>query len=162
MPSKIFCRVLLNRIEGAIDVNLRQVQAGFWRGKGCMDQIFSLRNIIEQSTKWNAPLCIGFIYFKKAFDSIHHETLWKILRHYELPQKIVGIISFLYKSFECSVLMDSPQTDYFPVKSGVRQGCILLPILFNITLDYEADYTECTAWYTVDHVLTIRRHVLCR
>ena len=101
-----------------------------------MDQIFSLRNIIEQSTEWNAPLCIGFIDFKKAFDSIHHETLWKILRHYGLPQKIVGLISVLYKSFECSVLMDSTQTDYFPVKSGVHQGCILSPILFNITIDY--------------------------
>ena len=58
------------------------------------------------------------------------------MRHYGLPQKIVGLISVLYKSFECSVLMDSTQTDYFPVKSGVRQGCILSPILFNITLDY--------------------------
>ena len=38
IPSKIFCRVLLNRIEGAIDVNLRQDQSGFRRGKGCMDQ----------------------------------------------------------------------------------------------------------------------------
>ena len=66
MPSKIFCRVLLNRIEWAIDVNLRQEQAGFRRGKGCMDQIFSLRNIIEQRTGWNAPLCIGFIDFKKT------------------------------------------------------------------------------------------------
>ena len=136
MPSKIFCRVLLNRIEEAIDVNLCQEQVGFRRGKGCMDPIFSLRNIIEQSTEWNAPLCIGFIDFKNAFDCIYHETLWKILRHYGLPQKIVDLISVLYKSFECSVLMDSTQTDYFPVKSGVRQGCILSPILFNITLDY--------------------------
>ena len=136
MPSKIFCRVLLNRIEGAIDVNLRQEQAGFRRGKGCMDQFFSLRNIIEQRTEWNTPLCICFIDFKKTFDSIHHETLWKILRHYRLPQKIVDFISVLYKSFECSVLIDSTQTYYFPVKSGARQGCILSPILFNITLDY--------------------------
>ena len=82
------------------------------------------RHIIEQSTEWNTPLCISFIDVKKAFDSIHHETLWKILRHYGLPQKIVGVISVLYKSFECSVLMDSTQTNYFPVKSGVCQGCI--------------------------------------
>ena len=136
MPSKNSCRVLLNIIEGAIDINLRQEQAGFRRGKGYMDQILSLCNIIEQSTEWNAPLCIGFIDFKKDFDSIHHETLWNILRHNGLPQKIVGLISVLYKIFECSVLMDSTQTDYFPVKSGIRQGCIISPILFNITLDY--------------------------
>ena len=101
-----------------------------------MDQIFSLRNIIKQSTKCNAPLCIGFIDFKKAFDSIHHETLWKIPRQYGLPQKIVDLISVPYTRFECSVLMDSTQTDYFPEKLGVRQGCILSPILFNITPEY--------------------------
>ena len=49
VPSKIFCRVLLNRIEGAIDVKQRQEQTGFRRGKGCRDKIFALRNIIEQS-----------------------------------------------------------------------------------------------------------------
>ena len=41
VPNKIFCRVLLNRIEGAIDVKLWQEQARFLRGKGCADQIFS-------------------------------------------------------------------------------------------------------------------------
>ena len=58
------------------------------------------------------------------------------LRHYGLPQKIVGLINVFYKSFECSVRMDSTRTYYFPVKSGVRQGCIISPILFNSTLDY--------------------------
>ena len=112
---------------------------------------FLLRNIIEQSTEWIAPLCIGFIYFKKAFDSIHHETLWIILKHYGLPQKIVCLFIVLYKSFECSAVMDSTQTDYVPVKSGVRQGCIISPILFNITLDYIMRQTtqnarHCIQW----------------
>ena len=112
-PGKIFCRVLLNRIEGAIDVKLRQEQAGFRRGKGCTDQIFVLRNIIEQSIEWNAPLCIGFIDFKKASDSIHHST-------YRLPQKIVDLISILYQNFECSVLMVRNQTDSSLVRSGIQ------------------------------------------
>ena len=83
VPSKIFCRVLLNRIEGAIDIKLRQEQAGFRRGKGCTDLIFALRNIIEQSIEWNAPLCIGFIDFKKVIDRSQYtmentEALWII------------------------------------------------------------------------------------
>ena len=74
--------------------------------------------------------------FMKDFDSIHHSTLWEILGHYGLPQKIVDIISILYQNFECSVLMERNQTSSFSVRSGVRQGCILDPILFNIALDY--------------------------
>lgn len=75
IPSKVFCRVLLNRIDSAIDEKLRQEQAGFRKGKGCIDQLFTLRNIVEQSIEWKTPLYINFIDFKKAFDSIHRDTL---------------------------------------------------------------------------------------
>ena len=134
VASKIFCRFLLNRIEGDIEVKLCQEQAGFLGGKGCTDEIFYIRNNIEQSIEYNAPLCIGFINFKKAFDSIHHSTLWKIMRPYGLPQKIVDLISILYQNFECSVLMEINQSNIFSVRSGVPQGSILSPIFFNIAL----------------------------
>ena len=57
------------------------------------------------------------------------ETLWTIPEDSRPHQRPL-------QKLECSVLMDNTQTDYFPIKSGVRQGCILSPILFNITLDY--------------------------
>ena len=55
IPNKVFCRILLNRINKAIDSKLREEQAGFRRGRGCIDQIFALRNIFEQSPEWNTP-----------------------------------------------------------------------------------------------------------
>ena len=56
----------------------------------------ALRNIIEQSIE--RTTMFGFIDFKEAFDIVHHSTLWKILTHYGLPQKIVDIISILYQN----------------------------------------------------------------
>ena len=79
VPRKIFCRVLLNRI----DVKLCQEQAGYRRGKGCTNQILALCNIIEQSIECNAPLCIGFIVFKKAFDStVHYGKYWDTMDYH--------------------------------------------------------------------------------
>lgn len=49
ISSKVFCRVLLNRIT--ID---------FRKGRGCMDQIYALRNILEQCLEWNTLLYINF------------------------------------------------------------------------------------------------------
>ena len=49
VPSKVFCKVLLNGIDEELDNILRQEQTEFRKGKGCVDQIFTLRNIIEQS-----------------------------------------------------------------------------------------------------------------
>ncbi len=136
IPSKIFCRVLLNRIGEAIDIKLRQEQAGFRKGRGCIDQIFALRNIIEQCLEWNVPLYINFIDFKKAFDSVHRETLWKILHSYGVPPKIVTLIKMFYDHFECSIILDNTISEWFTVESGVRQGCILSPILFLVTIDW--------------------------
>lgn len=76
IPSKVFYKIRLDRIDATVDQKLRQEQAGFRRGRGCIDQLFELRNIIDQYIEWNT---INFIDFWKAFESLHHDTLWKIL-----------------------------------------------------------------------------------
>ncbi|KAL9971331.1 hypothetical protein ACROYT_G023842 [Oculina patagonica] len=86
-----------------VDQQLRQEQAGFRRGRGCTDQLFALRNIIEQCTEWQRQLYINFVDFQKAFDSIHRDSLWRILRAYGVPQKIVQLIQSFYAAFTCSV-----------------------------------------------------------
>ena len=101
-----------------------------------MDQILTLRNIIEQSKEWKTPLYINFIDFKKAFDSIHRDTLWKIVKAYGVPDEIVTLMKCFYTKFECTVLLNNKETDWFTVNSGVRQGCIVSPILFLIAIDW--------------------------
>ena len=98
----MFCRVLLDPMETAIDTRIRQEQAGFRKGRGCMDQIFALRNIIEQCLEWNTSFFINFVDFRKAFDSVHRNILWKILHSYGIPSKIISIIKTFYEHFPCS------------------------------------------------------------
>ena len=136
VPSKVFCKIILGRIDTAVDLKLREEQAGFRKGRGCIDQIFALRNIIEQCIEWNTPLFINFIDFKKAFDSVHRETLWEILTAYGIPMKFISIIKCFYNNFECNIILETSISDSFEVKSGVRQGCILSPILFLMVIDW--------------------------
>jgi len=77
--SKVFNRVLLNRLQDAVDCTLRDEQAGSRKGRSCIEQIFTLRNITEQSLEHQQDLIINFIDFKKAFDCVHRPSLWKIL-----------------------------------------------------------------------------------
>ena len=88
-PGKVLNRILLERMKDAVDPKLRDQQAGFRRYRSCADQIASLRIIVEQSLKWNTPLYISFIDYEKAFDSVDRETMWKLLRHHGVPNKII-------------------------------------------------------------------------
>ncbi|KAL5007014.1 hypothetical protein ScPMuIL_015820 [Solemya velum] len=71
---------------------------------------------------------------RKAFDSIHRESLRKILRHYGIPVKIVQLVRMFYTEFKCSV-GDSKDIS-FHVKSGVRQGCVMSSLLFILSIDW--------------------------
>ena len=136
VPGKVFNRVLLNRMKNIVDPELRDEQAGFRQNRSCTDQIATLRIIVEQSLEWNSPLYINFIDYEKAFDSVDRETLWKLLRHYGIPEKIVNIIRSSYDGMSCRVVHGGQLTNSFQVRTGVRQGCLLSPFLFLLAIDW--------------------------
>ena len=85
VPSKVFIRVMLNRIKEHVNLRLRQEQAGFCPNRSCIDQINTLRIVIEQCIEWSPRLYTVFIDFEQAFDSINREAMWKEVKLYEVP-----------------------------------------------------------------------------
>ncbi|VDP57067.1 unnamed protein product [Schistosoma margrebowiei] len=104
--------------------------------RSCTDRIATLRIIVEQSVEWNSSLYINFIDYEKAFDSVDRRTLWKLLRHYGVTEKIVNIIRNSYDGLQCKVVHRGHLTDAFQVRTGVRQGCLLSPFLFLLVVDW--------------------------
>ena len=136
VPGKILSRIILQRLIDALEEILRDQQMGFRKNRSCTDHIATLRIIAEQSLEWNSSLYITFIDFEKAFDSVDHSTLWKILRHYGIPEKFIAIIQQSYYNSQIRVIHNRELTSPFPVKTGVRQGCILSPMLFLLVIDW--------------------------
>ena len=106
MPTaaKVMGKVIIKRISRGVDKKLRKEQAGFRSGRSTIEQIFVLQNIIEQSVEWNASLYFCFIDYEKAFDSVHRETLWRIMSTYRIPSKLVRMIHAMYKGSKCAVI----------------------------------------------------------
>ena len=138
MPTaaKVMGKVIIKRISRGVDKKLRKEQAGFRSGWSTIEQIFVLINIIEQSVEWNTILYICFIDYEKAFDSVHRETLWRIMSSYSFPPKLVRMVQAMNKGSKCAVIDGGGNTGWFDIKSGVRQGCIMLGFLFLLVTDW--------------------------
>ena len=111
IPGKILCSVMLQRLQDMIDDRLREEQSGFRKGRSCCEQMFTLRNIIEQCVEFQKPLHINFIDFKTAFDSIHPESIWKIAHLYGIPEKFIKIFKNIYLNSTCCKKTEEGFTD---------------------------------------------------
>jgi hypothetical protein len=136
VPSKIMTTVILNRIREKIDQRLKKEQAGFRKNHSCVDQINTLRIIIEQSNKWNERLYLAFIDFEKAFGSVSRDKIWKIIKRIGLPQKkILKLIQETYRNYTCQIIHEGKFIERIEMKSRVRQACVLPPIVFLLVID---------------------------
>lgn len=59
------------------------------------------------------------------FDSVDRETLWKSLRFYEIPEKLVALIKANYEEISCRAVHKGQLSETFQVRTCVRQGCLL-------------------------------------
>lgn len=74
-PLPLRAKVITKRLSLAVNLKLREEQAGFRRGRCSIDNIFTLRNIIEQCSEWQRCFYVSFVDFAKPFDSVHRDSL---------------------------------------------------------------------------------------
>ena len=136
IPSKVFAKAILNRLKPRADSLLRENQCGFRKGRGCADQLFTLRILMEKAREFRQPLYVCFIDLRKAYNSVNRESLWILLQDcYNLPPKLLSILRALYSDSKAIVRSYGLTSEEFSVTCGVRQGCVLAPTLFNLFFD---------------------------
>jgi hypothetical protein len=135
VTGKIFSRIILNRIQNLIDKQLLEQQAGFRRNKSTIDQIFTLKLIMEKSQEYNKPLFLCFIDIQKAYDSVDRNFLWKVCRCYGTSDKLIRLLKLLHSKTKARVRINGELSESFEMETGVMQGEIISPMLFNIFFD---------------------------
>ena len=83
---------------------------------------------IGSSKKQEFYFC--FIDYAKAFDHVDHNKPWKILKEMGLPDHLTCLLRNLYAGQEAIVRTGHGTTDWFKIRKGICQGCILSPCLF--------------------------------
>ena len=138
IASKVFLKITLLRMKDPLEERLKDEQAGFRMKRSCCDHITTLKIIVEETLEWNTGLYMVSVDFEKAFSSINRDMLWKILCYDGVPSKTIKMIQVLYEGFQARVMHEGTMTEHFEMhmKTGVRQGCLLSPLLFLVVLDW--------------------------
>lgn len=138
IPGKLFTRILLTCSLPAIRSSHRPQQAGFMPNRSTTDHISAVRLLIEKTHEFRKDrhLYVGFIDLKSAFDTVCHSSLWSILQALGALPKIVTLFKLLYSNAQSCVRVNGADSDWFSISSGVRQGCVAAPDLFNCIIDH--------------------------
>ncbi len=100
--------------------------------RGTTDMVFVLRQIQEKRREQKKVLYITFVDLTKAFDTVSRQGLWKILEKLGCPPKFLTMIIQLHEGQLGQVRHSDNLLQPFPIANGVKQGCVLAPILFTI------------------------------
>ncbi|CAH8653059.1 unnamed protein product, partial [Heterobilharzia americana] len=147
--SKITGSIIIRCLSRAREQQARENQTGFRPGRGCIDQIFTLRQALEHRHAYRRPTIAVFLDLKAAFDSVDREVLWQCLSMKGVPSKYITLLKALYSNTCRHVRAYGELSRELYSSSRVRQGCPLSPFLFNFIIDIlmevslsSPDYTE--------------------
>jgi hypothetical protein len=133
--GKTFASLLNERLMIYHDKGERLVdeQAGFRKGRSCMDQIFILKETLASRIDKKTYTC--FIDIRKAYDRVWRDGLWKALWDQGVNGKMWRVLRSYYAKVQSCAIVNGELTEWFDLHVGVRQGCVLSPILFDIFMD---------------------------
>ena len=135
MVGKIYGRVLINRIRDGTEEVLMEEQCGFRRGRGCVDQVFVVRQVCEKYLAKGKDSFWAFMDLEKAYDRVDREAMWRMLSIYGVGGKLLSAVKSFYVDSRACVRVGNKESNSFGVKVGLRQGCVMSPWLFNVYMD---------------------------
>ena len=128
----MLAKIMLTRLlEHVVDLFLPESQCGFQRGCSTIDMIFVARQLQEKLRDQHQDIYLACVDLPMAFDAVNREVLWNILRKFGCPPTFIAILQQFHTGICAQVVMAGSQSSRFPVEVGVKQVCVLAPIIFN-------------------------------
>jgi len=135
--GKVYEKIIEERITKWLEKRdgIVEEQGGFRTGRGCMDQIWILNEVVQMRREKNKRTYLAFIDFKKAYDVVWRDALFYKIAAMGIRGKMWRVIRDMYREVRNSVLVNGLQSEWWASDKGTRQGSVLSPLLFSIAIN---------------------------
>ena len=133
--GKVLLKVVARRLSAYCETKglLLEEQCGFRPDRSTTDMMFVVRRLQEVGRKAAVSLHMCFVDLQKAYDTVDRTLLWQVLTRIGVPPQMIVVIQQFHDGMRACVRPDDGVcSDWFDVEQGLRQGCVLSPLLFNI------------------------------
>ena len=132
---RILARVLNNRLKKLAHRLVAKTQTSSVPGRAMTDSLKLFREIFRRcrDEAWSGSLVQ--LDQVKAFDNLSHRYLWRVLEHKGVPRRFVDLLKLLYRDAEVFPQVNGWRGEGVVLRSGVKQGCPLSPLLYVLALD---------------------------
>ena len=113
---------------------LYEGQVGFRINRSCMDNVYTLNEIVQGRLREDKKIYSFFLNIQKAYDPVWHDGLWYKLWGMGVKGRMWRVIKKMYESSNSAVLLEGKKSDTFKIEQGVAQGCSLPPYYFQYSL----------------------------
>ena len=103
--------------------------------EGCYEHTFLLKSVIRDTRVNKRTTYVAWLDLRNAFGSIPHPAIRTTLQHIGIPESLISLICNVYTGATTTIRTSSESTDPIPIRSGVKQGCPLSAILFNLCIE---------------------------
>ena len=103
--------------------------------EGCYEHTYILKSLVDQACRNKKKLCVAWLDIRNAFGSVPHSTILDTLRHSGVPEELIALIMNAYSGAMTTIKTPDGETHDISVRAGVKQGCPLSPILFNLCIE---------------------------
>ena len=131
---KLYTKIITLRLTTELDEQQPREQAGFRSQYSTMDHIHTLNQLREKCREHNIPLCLAFIDYEKAFDSVYTSKILKALKEQGIEEAYIEILQNIYTDSTVTVKMHK-NTEDIKIEKGVKQGDPMSPKLFSAVLE---------------------------
>ena len=114
-----------------LDENQPREQAGFRSAYSTMDHLHALK----KANEYNLELCVGYIDYEKAFDSVEHKDLFTALRKVGVNKGYVQLLEDIYTDATAKTHIENDVSKTINIERGVRQGDTISPKIFTTAME---------------------------